>query len=403
MLRRQLPLPASLAAASTTEVDVSKETKSTRFGMMGRVLRSFGPLVWAVSCLLWVAPEKAAAQEWTQFEMNLRDVRGDYLWTTGSNWTKGLPHAELSVEIGDDHSGRALHCVIPLGYDAVCQNLELAEHGRTQGTTLRVAERASLTVLNQAVLSKDRESWFYLDGRLHCPKENRSLRIGGPWGRPDINEPAGCHLLVGPAGIVEAWHVGINTDLRAESAPSTPWGPRFWARSTGSEIVLTGGKLIAHQGLRMSTCDAKRPGRLSLRGTATLTSELDSKYGIDIWCGIWEIEGGWAKISVGDIEFWGNKFKEAVNPKIEAAVGPGLSVLKLSGDGVSTIHARKVDFVDAAVLDVMGLRVDGGTYKVIDAAAIGQTNLRLAGGMDSRKWRFKFDLPAGDLLLTFSP
>ena len=370
--------------------------------MISRMLRTVRPLAWLLACVLWAAPEMAGAQEWTQFEMNRKDAWGHYLWTASENWTKGIPHSELSVEIGDDHSGQALHCVIPSGYDAVCQNLELAEHGRTQGTTLRLAENASLTVLNQAVLSKDRESWFYLDGKLHSPRENRSLRIGGPWGRPDTNEPARCHLLVGPTAVVEAWHVGINTDFRAESTPSTPWGPRFWARSTGSEIVLTGGSLIAHQGLRMSTCEASRPGKLALRGKATFTSEADSKYGIDVWCGIWEIEGGRAKIDVGDVEFWGNKFKDAVNTKAETRVGAGLSVLKLTGDGVSTINARKVDFVDAAVLDVSGLRVPAGTYKVIDAAAIGETDLRFAQGTDTSKWSFKFDLPTGDLLLTFS-
>lgn len=400
---RRVSLARSLAAASRAGVDVSKGPGSGSFVMVGRMLYTIRFLAWTLAYVLWAARGTAGAQEWTQFEMNHRDVRGDYLWTASANWTKGLPRAELSVEIGDDHSGKALHCVIPRGYHAVCQNLELAEHGRTQGTTLRLAASASLTVLNQTVLSKDRESWFYLDGKLHCPKENRSLRVGGPWGRPDINEPARCHLLVGPTGIVEAWHVGINTDLRAESAPSTPWGPRFWARSTGSEIILAGGKLIAHQGLRMSTCDARGPGRLALRGGATFTSQADSKYGVDIWCGVWEIEGGRAKINVGDVEFWGNKFSDEVNPKAEIPVGPGLSELRLIGNGVSTIHARKVDFVDAAVLDVKGLRVDGGTYKVIDAAAIGLTNLRLARGTDSRKWRFKFDLPAGDLLLTFSP
>ena len=86
----------------------------------------------------------------------------------------------------------------------------------------------------------------------------------------------------------------------------------------------------------------------------------------------------------------------------EARVGAGLSVLKLTGDGVSTIHARKVDFVDAAVLDVNDLRIPAGTYKVIDAAAINGTNLRFAPGTDTRKWSLKFDSPAGDLMLTFS-
>jgi hypothetical protein len=152
----------------------------------------------------------------------------------------------------------------------------------------------------------------------------------------------------------------------------------------------------------MSTCDANHPGKLALRGKATFTSKPDSEYGIDIWCGIWEIEGGRAKINVGDIEFWGNKFKDAVNTKAETRVGTGLAVLKLTGDGVSTINARKIDFVDAAVLDVSGLSVPAGTYKVIDATAIGRTKLRFAQGTDTRKWGFKFDSPAGDLMLTFS-
>jgi hypothetical protein len=364
--------------------------------------RVFSLSVAGLLCLNLIVSGTAAAQEWTQFEMNQENGDGNYLWTEARNWNKGLPRAELSVEIGDDHSGQALHCVIPRGHDAVCQNLELAEHGRTQGTTLRLHENASLTILNQAVLSKDRESWFYLDGKLHCPKDNKSLRVGGPWGRPDINEPARCHLLVGPTGVVDAWHVGINTDLRAESAPSTPWGPRFWARSTGSEIILTGGKLLAHQGLRMSTCDAKRPGRLALRGKAIFTSEPESMYGIDIWCGVWEIDGSRAKINVGDIEFWGNKFKDAVNTKAETRVGAGLSVLKLTGDGVSTIHARNVNFIDAVVIDVSDLNVPAGTYKIIDGSSIGGTSLRFAPKTNTRKWSFRFDRLAGDLMLTYS-
>jgi hypothetical protein len=209
--------------------------------------------------------------------------------------------------------------------------------------------------------------------------------------------------MIGPTGVVDAWCVGINTGLRAESVPSTPWGPRFFARSTGSEIVVTGGKLVAHQGLRMSTCDANRPGALRLRGKATFTSKQDSKYGIDIWCGIWEIDGGRAKINVGDIEFWGNKFKDAVNTKANTKVGAGQAVLRLTGDGVSTIHARRVDFVDAAVLDVSGLKVPPGTYRVINGAAIGGTNLHFAAETDTGKWSFKFDRANGDLMLTFAP
>jgi hypothetical protein len=108
--------------------------------------------------------------------MNRNDAHGDYLWTTPENWTKGLPGADLCVEIGDDHSGKALHCVIPPGCDAVCQHFELAEHARTQGTTLRLKEGATLTILESGVLSKDRESWFYVDGTLRLPKARCPFR-----------------------------------------------------------------------------------------------------------------------------------------------------------------------------------------------------------------------------------
>jgi hypothetical protein len=374
--------------------------------MLHRVLRTARRLAWFLTGLLsvcWAAPETVTAQEWTQFEMNRTDAHGDYLWTARENWTKGVPNADLSVEIGDDHSGRALQCVIPKGYSAVCQSLELAEHARTQGTTLRLEEGASLTIRESAVLSKDRESWFHVDGTLHCPKQGKSLRVGGPWGRPDMNEPARCHLIIGPNGIVDTWFVGINTDHRAESAPSAPWGPRFFARSTDSEIIVAGGKLVAHQGLRMSTCDANHPGALRLRGKATFTSEPDSKYGIDIWCGIWEIDGGQAEINVGDLEFWGDKFEDAIDTRTNSKVGAGLAVLKLTGDSVSTIHARKVDFVDAAVLDVGGLKVPAGTYRVIDGTAISGTNLRFVPETDSGKWSLKFDQANGDVMLTFMP
>jgi hypothetical protein len=340
---------------------------------------------------------------WTQFEMNRKDAEGNYLWTMPENWNKGLPNSDLCVEIGDDHSGGALHCVIPAGCDAVCRHFELAEHGRTQGTTLRLQEGATFTILESGVLSKDRQSTFFVDGTLRCLKPKGGLRVGGPWGRPDLGEPAACRLLIGPTGVVDAWFVGINTTHRAESAPSQPWGPRFFARSTGSEIVVNGGKLAAHEGLRISTTDSNHPGALKLKGKAAFTSRRDSEFGVDVWGGTWEIDGGEATIRVGDVEFWGNKFKDAVNTKTNHPVGPGLAVLKLTGNGVSTIHARQVNFVDAAVLDVSSLKVPAGTYKAIDARGIKETNLRFAEGTDAGKWSFRLEESQADLTLTFTP
>jgi hypothetical protein len=130
-----------------------------------------------------VCSQSADGQTWTQFEMNRCDADGRFLWTEAENWTKGLPDGESCVEIGDDHSAKALHCVIPAECQAACNHFELAEHARTQGTTLRLEENASLTVGGSAVLSKDRESWFYVDGTVRCLTEGADVRVGGPWGR----------------------------------------------------------------------------------------------------------------------------------------------------------------------------------------------------------------------------
>jgi hypothetical protein len=168
-------------------------------------------------------------------------------------------------------------------------------------------------------------------------------------------------------------------------------------------VIVAGGKLIARQGLFMSTCDANRPGALRLRGQAAFFSETDSKYGINLWCGIWEIDGGRVKINVGDIEFWGDKFKDAINTKINSQVGAGQAVLKLTGEGISTIHARNINFVAATVLDVSGLKVSAGTYRLIDGVSIRGTGLRFTAGTNTNVWSFKFDKANGDLLLTVTP
>jgi hypothetical protein len=352
-----------------------------------------------------LALQQTSAQtpQWTQFEMNQADEEGRFLWTEAKNWNRGLPHAEVSVEIGDDSSGKALHCVIPAGADVACVQFELAEHARTQGTTLRLEKGASFEVHGAATLSKDRESWFYVDGHFRCIEKRRGLRVGGPWGKPGNGEPSRCHLIIGPHGVVEAWHIGVNTGWRASASPSSPWGEKYWSGATGSEIVVNGGKLIAHEGLRMSTVDAKKPGSLVLKGQATLKMKSDSDMGLQIWCGVWQIDGGQASIQVGDIELHGNKFVTAVNGRTQKAVGPGVTTLKLSGEGISTIRARKLDFVDAAELDVSKLKVPAGEYKVFDGESIEGENLKLASGTDPQRWTLRFDRDAGDVLLEFQP
>ena len=84
-------------------------------------------------------------------------------------------------------------------------------------------------------------------------------------------------------------------------------------------------------------------------------------------------------------------------------MGSGLAVLKLSGNGVSTIHARNVDFVDAVVLDISSLKVRSGTYRIIDGSVIEGRNLRFASGTDKKKWSIRIDESEADVFLTLKP
>ncbi len=153
----------------------------------------------------------------------------------------------------------------------------------------------------------------------------------------------------------------------------------------------------------MSTTDVKRPGALRLKGKATLEIKRDSQMGFQIWCGIWEINGGEARIQVGDIEFHGNKFADAVNGRTGKHVGAGTATLKLSGNGISTINARNLNFVDAAELDVSTLILPAGEYKLFNGESIDGTALKLAAGANRNRWSLRFDRKAGDVLLVVKP
>ena len=339
---------------------------------------------------------------WSGFEMNEADGNGDYLWLYPNNWDNGLPGSAVGVEIGNDQSGQAIHCVL---YEpgATCLHFELAEHANTQGSSLKVRQGATLTMGGTVVIAKDREGWLYIDGTVSHLVSNKTFRVGGYWGQPDSNLPCAGNVLISSTGVLEAWFVGINTRHPSENIPSDPWGPDYWSKATDSQITVDGGVLTAQQGLRMSTTYGDRPGLLKLTGSASFTSDADATRGIDMWCGTWQIDGADVNIHVGDIELWGNKFANEVSGSTGNPVGPGDSILKFSGDGVSTIHATSVDFIDAAYLDVADLNVPNGTYKLIDANSVTDANdcLAFVDGTDMNVWSFSTDDTNGDLLLTY--
>ncbi|MHC4717886.1 MAG: hypothetical protein ACYS5V_13010 [Planctomycetota bacterium] len=356
----------------------------------------------AVPIILALVAGTATGQaRWTKFDMSKADGQGRYLWHEPANWSRGVPDGSLSVEIGDDGSRRPLHCVIAA--DAVCERMELAEHARTEGTTLRLLKGVTLTFRKGAVMSKDRASTFYVDGTARCIAANTSFRVGGPWGRPEAGLPSACRVVIGPTGTLEAWFVGINTSHRAEAAPSGPWGPKFFSRATDSEVVVKDGRLIVREGLRISTTDSRRPGHLKMHGKASMRMKANARFGVQVWGGVWENAGGRLDIHVGNIEFWGNKFKDAVNTRDGSKVGAGRAVLTVTGDGVSTIHARKLEFVDAAFVDVTGLKVKPGRYVLIDGKQVGKANLKLAAGTDPDLWQLAVDRDGADVILIRKP
>ena len=370
-----------------------------------RRARSVLPIIILSFVVAVTSHTPALGQQWTHFLMNETDAAGDYLWSNPNNWSNGAPTRSRSVEVGDDSSGRAMHAVIKS--DAECASLELAEHGGTEGSTLRLLEGVSLTLYGTATLSKDRESWFYVDGSVYGTggiSEKRSIVAGGPWGRPDLGLPSKSHVLISETGSMDAWFIGINKGYRNPHM-ATEWynGP---TRPTGSEIVVDGGSLTAREGMRISTYDPNDPGVLRLRGRATFKQNftpgnfynqpmyggIPDLLGVEIWAGTIEIDGKDATIDIQDIYFHGDKH-----------FVDGQAVLRLTGYGVSTIDVTDTaNFVDG-ILDVADLHVRPGTYTVIDAASFVNTNLLFAPGTDTSKWSFQFDTAAGDLLLTYVP
>ncbi len=336
-----------------------------------------------------------AAGQWMHFEMKTADANGDYLWEEPKNWLGGQPYYWAFVELGNEASMGPVHVVVTS--DAECFDMELAEAPLTEGTTLRIRSDASLTINWRAVFSKDRESWLYVDGGLYGAAGEQVIMIaGGPWGRPDLGLPSKSHIIVGPNGEMNTWFIGLNKTARH---PETPG----YEAATGSEIIVNGGKLVAEAGLRVSTTDLADPGRLVLRGSAVFeqyttpgnaySANMPQLRGVEFWAGIWEIDGGNASIHVRDIYLHGNKhFAE------------GQALLKLTGDGISTIHvAATADLADAT-LDVSGLDLAGpGTFTVIDAGSFIGTNISFADGTDLDQWSFEIDQPRGELLLTYTP
>ena len=334
------------------------------------------------------------------FNDSRQDANSQYLWNYAENWMGGsVPTAGDAVELGNEAAGVPVHCTVTS--DADCSAMELAEAHHTEGSTLWIQQGATMTVHGGLVtLSKDRESWTTVDGNFIHSTGNTTFRVGGPWGDPRGGAPSNGHLTINPTGLVECWFLGINTDHRANDVPSVGW-PRdgsSTSNSTDSEIIVNGGRLIARNGIRMSTTQAARPGKLICQGDAYVRTDSDSSYGFDFWCGIIEIHDGNVDIQIDDLEVWGNKYADEINIQGNIPVGWGYSIFKFIGSEISVIRVTgPADFIDGGMVDVSGMIVPDGSYKIIDAESFVNKSLQFTPGTDIGVWSFLFDDANGDL------
>ena len=311
---------------------------------------------------------------YTDFLENEADGNGDYLWSTPNNWTSGLPGSQTQAQIG--HSGVVgpVHCVL---YDtgATCNGVEIAEAGGTEGSSFLIAEGASLAYSGKILVAKDRLGYLTVNGMLNVTND-ADFQSGGPHGDPGF--PSKGVVVINSTGTVTADFVGINKQSTNPTEPAHD-------QARGSSITVNGGTLTFDNGMRISTSEPNQPGLLKLADSASFTCSGGT---IEVWAGIWEIEGGNASISTQDILFDANWTFPDAN-----------AVLRLSGDGVSTINATFVTIQPKTLLDVLNLNVSDGQYKVIDATSITDNGLAFADGTDTNDWYFNVDDTNGDLIL----
>ena len=127
------------------------------------------------------------------------------------------------------------------------------------------------------------------------------------------------------------------------------------------------------------------PGKLILGKRATFSQTGGI---MEIWAGVWQIDGDAVSISVKDLVLDGAKFFKE-----------GAAVLKLTGDGVSTIKADSVDLKSNAFVDVGGLKLKPGRYTLMQFKTLKNNKLALAKGTDPDQWALELDKDQSSLIL----
>ena len=318
-----------------------------------------------VSCAVRVAvllslllPSSLANGAWSHFDMVRADAQGDYLWSYPENWSGGVPNAGTSIEIGDDSSRRAIHCVLKIP-NAACAEVQIAEHGLTDGSSLTVKPGAMLTTNYWTQVGKDEWGVLIVEGTVRVAG-GVELSLGGVW------ELGGGLAVIRPGGLLEATgRVSLNKS-------------RGKAATTSDSRIEVYGTFSSGNGMDISSNDPYLPGSVWIGGNGRYTN-LGGAVNVEV--GSLEVEGGSASVSTQSLRFYGAD-----------------TVLKLSGDGISTIDATAVTFDAGTLLDVRHLNVPDGTHTVIDGTSMTDNGLAFAPGTDTGVWSFQ--VVGGDLRLT---
>ena len=345
-------------------------------------------------CLaLLLAAGPAGTASATGFRENRADANGDYLWSYPENWTAGVPDINKQAEFGDDNSG-PVYCVLDVPV-AVSRGVEIAEHfvRRTNGSGLHILEGTSLTSYSRFQVGKDDLGFLTVDGNLTI--------------LPPPSGPAYPHFQLGHYGHSNARgtatisstgsvYVDGSIYLLGIRMPGAPWGDGTGApvdRDYGSSLTVAG-SLTFRRGAQIFSALHNLPGILRIEGNATVTQNSHYANFLNVeGGGMVEIDGAGATINVRMLNLTGGTdYYGADNP----------ATLKLTGDGISTIHNVGATTLGAmSLLDVSELSVAPGTYTVIDGVSISDGGLAFAPGTDTGNWSFAVDSPNGNLLLTY--
>ncbi len=244
----------------------------------------------------------ASGQSWSHFDMIRADAEGDYLWHYPENWSDGIPNASISIEIGDDNSRRAIHCVLKTG-NAACNEVQLAEHGLTDGSSLTIKSAATLTTNYWTQIGKDECGFLTIEGRMTVAR-GVELSLGGVW------ELGGGMVYVLPGGtLVATGRISLNKS-RGQAA-----------RTSDSRLEISG-TVSSGAGMDISSNDPYLPGSVWIGGAGSYTN-LSGAVNVEV--GSLEVDGPNASISTQRLRFFG-----------------GQTVLKLSGNGYAKFSSMTI-------------------------------------------------------------